>query len=461
MNLQGFSISFMHFLRCRHSPDHDGNVVSPLPSSCTTMKCIALAILLTLIQAHLTRSQTEPADRARNDSLYQSGIKFYAEGQYSRAIETLGAVKGDTLASAVAFYTGASYAAVNDFQEARQHLQVAVGLQPSNISFRLHLARLLGQAGMLRDAEKNYEAILLVDSSFVPALTSLGLIANERRDYERSALLFGHAVRRNPRDYLSYYQLGSALTSLGKGDSARIFLSTCLTLNRGYTPATLLLASLYYRQHEYNDALRLYTIAGQQRPDNADVWYRIGLCLEKLADTEGSVKAFRTATALDSLSEYAFAHLGQAYFQLGRFDSAASAYRRAAGIDDENPIFFLNLALAWGRLDSTQRAINAFHRSVAAYHPDKIGRVYAQLGALYYNGKMFRDARNAYRKAIQFDPADAEAHFTLAVACDRLHDSRSALAAYKGFLKIAGEDAARKEDVNQARKRVRALQRSR
>jgi hypothetical protein len=36
-----------------------------------------------------------------------------------------------------------------------------------------------------------------------------------------------------------------------------------------------------------------------------------------LNEPEASVKAFRTATVLDSLSEYAFAHLGQAYFQLG------------------------------------------------------------------------------------------------------------------------------------------------
>ncbi len=104
-------------------------------------------------------------------------------------------------------------------------------------------------------------ADLLIDSGFVPALTSLGLIANDRRDYERSSILFSQAIRRNPRDYLSYFHHGSALTSMGKGDSARIFLSTCLRLNQSYTSAILLLASLYYRKQEYADALRLYTLA--------------------------------------------------------------------------------------------------------------------------------------------------------------------------------------------------------
>jgi tetratricopeptide (TPR) repeat protein len=451
-------ISHKHLYPGRYGPHHDGRVVSPLPYSYTPMNHIVLSLLLTFLLAPPTHSQTRPTERARNDSLYQLGIRFYAEGQYARAIETLKAVTEDSLASGVAFYTGVSYAAVNDFQEARRHLESAVDFQPSNTGFRLHLARLLGQAGMLRDAEKHYEAILLVDSGSVPALTSLGLIANDRRDYERSSLLFGQAVRRNPRDYLSYFHLGSALTSLGKGDSARIFLSTSLTLNHGYTPAALLLASLHYRKQEYDDALRLYTLAGQQRPENADTWYKIGLCLEKLGDHEGSVNAFRTATVLDSLSEYAFAHLGQGYFQLGRFDSAAAAYQRAAEIDDENPIFFLNLALAWERLDSTQHAVDAFHRSIAAYHPDRIGRVYSQLGALHYNRKKFREARDAYRKALQFDPSDTDAYFYVAVACDRLRDSRSALAAYKLFLKTAGEDPARKEDVERAKKRVRVLQ---
>jgi tetratricopeptide (TPR) repeat protein len=246
MGVQGSLISFSHFFPGRHGADHDGRLVSPFPNWHTTMHCIALTLLLAFLLAPLTHSQARSTESVRSDSLYQAGVTYYAEGLYTRAIEALGGVKEDSLAPGVAFYTGASYAAVNDFQEARQHLQTAVDLQPSNTGFRLHLARLLGQAGMLRDAEKHYETILLVDSGFVPALTSLGLIANDRRDYERSSILFGQAIRRNPRDYLSYFHLGSALTNLGKGDSARVFLSTCLTLNRGYTPATLLLASLYY-----------------------------------------------------------------------------------------------------------------------------------------------------------------------------------------------------------------------
>jgi tetratricopeptide (TPR) repeat protein len=108
-----------------------------------------------------------------------------------------------------------------------------------------------------------------------------------------------------------------------------------------------------------------------------------------------------------------------------------------------------------------RRLSYSHHCTIAAYHPDKIGRVYSQLGALYYNTKKFREARDTYRKALQSDPSDADACFYFAVACDRLRDSRSALAAYKAFLKIAGEDPARKEDIGRARKRVQALQLSR
>jgi len=424
------------------------------------MKRIGLPLTLTLLLTPLTHSQTRPTEHPRSDSLYQSGVKYYSEGQYTRAIESLKGVQQDSLAAGVVFLTGASYAGINDFQEALQYLQAAVDLQPSNTGYRLHFARLLGQAGMFRDAEAQYEAILLIDSGFVPALTSLGLIANDRRDYERSSFLFGQAIRRNPRDYLSYFHLGFALTSMGKGDSARNFLSTCLTLNRGYTPATLLLASLYYRKQEYADALRLYTLALEQRPETADTWYKIGLCHEKLNEPEASVKAFRTATGLDSLSEFAFAHLGQAYFQLGRFDSAVVAYGRAAVLDDENPVFFLNLALAWERLDSTQHAVDAFHRSLAAYHPDKIGRVYGQLGALYFNRKKLREARDAYRKALQFDPSDAEAQFYVAVVYDKLRDFRSALEGYKRFLTIAAADPSQRERIETAKKRIQAMRKS-
>ena len=394
---------------------------------------------------------------AAADSLYKTGVQLYVEGQYAKAISVLEQARADTLTPSIAFYIGAASAALNDFKYARQYLQRAVDMAPDNISYRFQFARFLSQAGLLREAEKQYAGVVERDSSFAPALANLGLIAADRKDYERSIAFFLRVVRENPRDYAAYYNLGGGLTNLGRVDSAREYLSTCLTLNPDYVPALSLLATLYYRNSEYHDALRLLARLQALRPDNADFVYREGLCFEKIGNSPAAVSQFLRATVLDSVNEFYFAHLGQAYFRVQQYDSCVIAYQKAAAIDNENPLFYLNIALAWQKLDSTQRAADAFRNSIVAYHPEAIASVYRQLGALYYNGKRYRDARNAYRKALEWNTNDKDAMFYLAVCQDKLRNSKAAVEKYKEFLKVTKEVPELAEQIAWAKKRLLEL----
>lgn len=391
------------------------------------------------------------------DSLYRAGVQFYIEGQYAKAINVLERARADTLTPSIAFYLGAASATLNDFKSARQYLQRAVDMAPDNISYRFQFARFLSQAGLLSEAEKQYAGIVERDSSFTPALSNLGLISADRKDYQQSIAFFLRVVRQNPRDYVAYYDLGGGLTNMGFPDSAREYLSTCLTLNPDYIPALSLLATSYYRNSEYHDALRLLAHLQALRPDNADFVYRGGLCYEKIGNSPAAVSQFRKATVLDSVNEYYFAHLGQAYFRVQQFDSCVIAYQRAATINNENPLLFLNIAMAWQKLDSTQRAAEAFRTSIATYHPEAIASVYRQLGALYYNGKHYRDARNSYRKALEWNGKDMEAMFYLAVCQDKLRNAKAAAEGYRGFLKVSKGSGNLKEQMTWANRRLREL----
>jgi tetratricopeptide (TPR) repeat protein len=232
-------------------------------------------------------------------------------------------------------------------------------------------------------------------------------------------------------------------------------------LNPTYVPAIALLASLYYSKPDYAEALRLYLRATALRPDNADLLYRRGLCEERLDRPREALASFGAAINRDSTHVHAYAHIGQVWFQLGKYDSSIMAFERAVALEEDNPSLYVNIALAWERRDSLERAAHAFGRAIKAHQPDQIAKVYSQLAALYFNAKQMRKARDAYRRSLQVDPSYSLSQFYLAVTHDELGEHQTAVREYRKFLKLAAGDSTMADKVKAARNRVVVLEKRR
>jgi tetratricopeptide (TPR) repeat protein len=329
----------------------------------------------------------------------------------------------------------------------------------TNPGYRLQLARMFTTAGYSREADAQHHAILRRDPWFLPSLFSLGMSAVDRKQYADAASRFRMIIGKNPRDYLALYQLGHCYASIDSIDSARTFLAASLTLNNRYGPSLELLASLYYRSSDYRQALRLYRTASREYPDRAEYWYHQGLCLEKLEDWHEARNCYRRSIGLDSTSSLAFAHLGQVYFELKRFDSSATAYGQAVRLDEENPVLFLNLGLAYARARQLSKAEQAFKNAISAQDPEQVVKVYNQLGALYFVWERLRDARDAYRRGLLYQPGNLEALFYLAVSLDQLREYTAAANAYRSYLARAGKEQNQMERVKVAKERLKHLNR--
>lgn len=419
-----------------------------------SIRTVGLHVLFLLtVSASSSGGQGAP-DR---DSLELAASRAYFDAKYAVAIEILASVPSESLSSRGLVTLGSSYAAVNDADRAIANLRVAVSRSPSNAPYRYQLGRMLASAGMTRDAQIEHAAAVAADSGFLPPRFSLGLLAIDRRNYGEAARWFLGVIERNPRDYLALYHLGVCYSMTENPDSARTFLAASLALNPRYGPAMSQLASLHYLRGEHGQALRLYRAAAREYSDIAEYRYQQGLCLERLEDWRGARDAYREAVGLDSTNSLYCAHLGQAYFELKRFDSSAVAYESAVRLDEENPVLLLNLGLAYARMGDVDRAEASFKRAIEAYEPAQVARVYNQLGALYFTRDRFRDAKRAYQSGLLYEPGNLEAQFFLAVSMDRLKEYRGAKQAYKKFLERAEGKKEMEERVKLARERIEVL----
>jgi len=399
----------------------------------------------------------QPTIGGAPDSIVQRGGRAMLEARYEEAIRLLAVYPDTGLPPRALSILGGSYAALNDVERSLRYLRAAVVRDSNDTGYRFQLARMLAASGYAREAETQHMTILRRDTAFLPSLTSLGSLLMDRKEYLAASQMFRRVVQKNPRDYLSLYQLGSCYASLDSVDTARAFLAASLTLNHRYGPTLNLLASLYYRASDYRQALRLYRAASREYPDHAEYWYDQGLCLEKFEDWYGARDCYLKAISVDSGSSLTFAHLGQVYFELTRYDSSAMAYEQAVRIDEENPVLFLNLGLAYARGRELPKAESAFKSAIAAQDPEQVAKVYNQLGALYFVWERLRDARDSYRRALLYQPANLESLFYLAVALDRLREYPAAAEAYRKYLARAGTDPTQTERLKITKERLKQL----
>lgn len=415
-------------------------------------------IIALLIAVDFLSAQPRSGESAvRADSLLQAAVVSYYEGAYAHVIDLLQPSGGIVRSPKANYYLGSSFAALNDPQNAIRYLRMAVDSSARDIPYRFQFAKSLNAFGAVAEARAQYHLILEQDSTFLPAIFNLGTICFDGRDFGSAAYMFSRAVRLNARDYLSYYNLAAALVNLGRPDSAMQFLRASLALNLRYVPCLTLLASQYYRRKEYQDAERMYGMILARDSVNADSWARRGYCMEKLGEEKRALLCFHNAAKYDTANATYLARLGQAYFELKQFDSAAASYSRAALLEEENPVLSLNAGVSYARMDSLGRALEAFHRSYAASHTERLGLLYTQMAGVYYKQKRFRQAEGAYLKALQYDPGNIRDIFFLAHSQEELHDFRGAAASYSRFLMRAGADAAYGDIVPYARKRLRQL----
>jgi tetratricopeptide (TPR) repeat protein len=418
-------------------------------------------LLLSLCWALTVSARGQTTDSAKadgsTDSLLQAGIKLYFNSHYDDAIETLTKAAADTAPPAVSFYLGASYEALNDFQSAEQYYAKALQADSMNTGYRFKLGKLLEQAGAAKKAEAQFETIVRTDAEFIPAVYELGVLAYNQRNYETSIRHFTHVVRERPRDFMSFFYIGSCLIGMGRSDSAIYTLSGCITLNPEYVPALNTLAAIYFSKGDYDESLRLYTKAMNRRPENAEYHYKVGLCHSKLEEFKHAVPYLREACRIDTANDTYCAQLAYAHLALKQYDSAVIAYRKAIAIDHENSTYHTNLGFTFSKMDSTDDAIAAYESAIRACRPDVIASIYVRLGTLYYYDNDYQKALSAYRQALAYDPANRDAQFYVAITSDRLKDQKSAIRHYKKYLDLASGDTIQRDWQKQARERLKML----
>ena len=265
-------------------------------------------------------------------------------------------------------------------------------------------------AGQLAQAEALYRRALDLEPEDADALHLLGVIAQQRGDYQGAVDLITRAIAADASFAGYHNNLGEAYRRLGKFDEA---------------------------ERAYRQAIAL-------QPDFPEPHNNLGMILQKRRQVNEAIDLYRRAIQLSPNFAEAYNNLGTTLMEKGLISEAVAAYQKALQLKRNYADAYSNLGFALGVQGAYDAAIESCERAVAA-NPDH-HEAYRHMAALYDRKNERAKAEEAYRQALRCRPDSEETRYYLAA----MTESNAPPVAPSGYVKLLFDNYAPTFDAHLA-----------
>ncbi|MEE8524125.1 MAG: tetratricopeptide repeat protein [Thermoanaerobaculia bacterium] len=268
-------------------------------------------------------------------------------------------------------------------------------------------------AGRFDEAIASYREAIRLGPSVVDVYVSLGALYHARGELDRSLEVFLEGLEIDARHRDLLYDAAVVALALNRAEEARGYASRGLDTDRRDVELLMVESTALTRLDRIEEALAALETAAGARSGDPRILYRLGNLYHQLERREEAIEAYRKAVKKDRGMVRAYYNLGAVLFEVERFDEALRAYRVALeplekAIDsggDVDPIHaraFLNLGAIHSRRLEWRQALEAYQRAVRLA-PENPGGHYNRGYALVAMDR-FEDAATAYQRALALDP---------------------------------------------------------
>jgi tetratricopeptide (TPR) repeat protein len=336
-------------------------------------------------------------------------------------------------------------------------------------------------AGDLRGAISKYEEMLRIAPKLAAAYNNLGALYFRARDYHKAASVLEQGLKISPGMPSASALLGISLFEMGDYAKAKPRLEAALKANPRDGNARMFLAKDLTKLGDYEAAAAQLQQLAASEPKNQEVWYLLAKVYMKLSEValakmnaidSGSVLARElSGEMMEAMNNYDGAvvelqkavemaprrpgtheKLGDAYWTLSKWDSAAEQFQAELAIDPGNCMARWKLGnIVLQKNGSAAEALADVDQALAAC-PDLAGARVDRAKALIQLNRA-AEAVPDLQAAIKSDPSDPAPHFLLAKTYRALGRAQDAQAEMQAFRKL--EESARAATAERAREVIR------
>jgi tetratricopeptide (TPR) repeat protein len=297
----------------------------------------------------------------------------------------------------------------------------ALDLDPS-LAQELHykMGRAYFQTRQFNEALEQFKLTIRVDSSFAEAYLALGNLYYWGNRFSEALWAYEQYLNLSPGAPEVFFNLGKMYFSAGQYQKAAEYLSKTVAETEN-TEAYYLLGQSHQELNDYPQAEGYYARYETLREANpeqewskedAEFWFKRGVANYNIGDSaamEISEKSLSYAIGLDPHISEAYTYLGLCCYKQKDFDRAIELFNQKILIDPASYNTYVNLGYSYLEVEKPDSALIAFEKSIAI-KPDNL-KALSQIAWIYLSEKKdYKKAGEFYRKIIQFDSTDCEAH---------------------------------------------------
>jgi tetratricopeptide (TPR) repeat protein len=250
------------------------------------------------------------------------------------------------------------------------------------------------QGGDSSTAIEKYQAILKLAPHLAAAYNNLGMLYLDGRDYEHAAEVLKRGLEINPNMPTAEAMLGISYSQLGEDAKAEPLLNKALHAHPDDDRVEMVLSRLLINEKKYDEAASHLNNFLKRNPNDQEAWYLLGKAyltmsenaLAKIDEIDpNSVVAHEIAGEIDAsmhnydlaLVEYKKAidmaphqpgthmHMGEAYWYIGKWQSAQTEFKAELENDPYNCIARWKLANSILEAnDSSDEALTEVNRAI-------------------------------------------------------------------------------------------------
>jgi tetratricopeptide (TPR) repeat protein len=364
---------------------------------------------------------------------YNLALALLQAGEEKMAVEHLHILIQQKPDSAVAHNVlGTVFQRQGKLEEATEEFKAALKIEPGLVVAGLNLGQIL-------IAQKRYQAAMVyledtLKSSPPPDLeerlrSTLGVAQAENGDSDLAINTLEQVIKSHPNAADAYFNLATVYAkkglSVGYAKAIANF-EEALRIDPHYYEARYSLAKVLVEAGQFSKAVSYLSAYTHNQPHEAEGFHLLGSAYVGLSQLDKAAEALELAMRLKPDDYEIRCDLGSVLAKAGKTDGAIEQLKMAEKINPHFADTHYQLALQLrkkGDRAGSEHEMQAFQALKDQENLEVTGGNLNNEGnRLLQEGKA-QEAVEAYRKAVAFDPTNAQWHYNLSLALARLRDT--------------------------------------
>ncbi len=332
---------------------------------------------------------------------------------------------------------GALYLDLGQYIKSVESCKKAVELRPDYARAWENLGVALSCLELYDESIQAFQHCLKFRPDHDETLFKLAAVYFQSNDFVKADEFFEKVVDINDKHFYAWCYLAMTQSKLGECEVAE---EICKNIARKQGNFELLWSAWnevglgYSSRHDYLKSVDAYLQVVDLKPDIPEVWFNLGVAMEKSSQTDAAIRSYQQAVKLNPDLIPAWQSLGMVHYQQKNLDASVEAYRQVVKLKPDDHSAWYDLGVMLEKNGNSKEAASSYFEALKI-EPDFV-LAWNNVGLIHLQNANYSDAATVFQKVVKLKPHYANAWYNLGVVFHHLNEVQEAILCIEECVKL-------------------------